>query len=124
TQDRYTVAWYANRVVRVISANVVLFVLIGESARLYARIAASIMAQQHERESRAMTLEAMSAAIEHEVRQPLAAIMANAGAARRWMEHSPPNIGEAREAATEIAADAGRATEMLHAVRQIFARRD
>ena len=124
TEGRFTVAWYANRVVRVISANVVLFVLIAESARLYARMAASIMAQQHERESRAMTLEAMSAAIEHEVRQPLAAIMANAGAARRWMEHSPPNVAEAREAATEIAAEAARATEMLHAVRQIFARRD
>jgi signal transduction histidine kinase len=40
------------------------------------------------------------------------------------MEHSPPNVAEAREAATEIAADAARATEMLHAVRQIFARRD
>jgi signal transduction histidine kinase len=124
TESRFTVVWYANRVVRVVSANVVLFVLISESARIYARLAASIMAQRHERESRAMTLEAMSAAIEHEVRQPLAAIMANAGAAVRWMDHTPPNIVEAREAAAEVSHDATRATEMLHAVRQIFARSD
>ena len=122
TESRFTLAWYANRVVRVVSANVVLFVLLAESARLYARISASILAQQHERESRAMSLEAMSAAIEHEVRQPLASIVANASAARRWMEHSPPNLGEAREALGDIAAEARRASEMLHAVRGIFAR--
>ena len=124
TESRFSLAWYANRVVRVVSANVVLFVLLGESAWLYARISAAIMARQHERESRAMSLEAMSAAIEHEVRQPLSAISANAGAARRWMEHSPPNVSEAREALSDIAAESARASEMLHAVRQIFARGD
>src|SRR5258706_14981518 len=120
TENRYTRSWYANPVVRIISANVVLFVLLAESTRLYARIVASMMAGRRERERRGMTVEAVSAALEHQVRQPLGAIVANAGAANRWLEHSPPNLAEAAGAMATIDADARRATDILHAMRQLF----
>ena len=124
TESRYTVAWYANRVIRIVSANVVLFVLLAESTRLYARLALSVMAQRREREGRMMSMEAMSAAVEHEVRQPLAAITANANAARRWLQHSPPNVAEAKEAVDDIAGDAVRTTQILQSLRQLFANRE
>jgi signal transduction histidine kinase len=124
TESRYTVAWYANRVIRVVSANVVLFVLLAESARLYARLALSAMAEQREREGRMMSMEAMSAALEHEMRQPLAAIMANGNAARRWLERSPPDLSEAREALVDVSADAARTAQILQSVRQLFANRE
>jgi signal transduction histidine kinase len=71
-----------------------------------------------------MTMEAMSAAIEHELRQPLAAIVANAGAARRWLAHSPPNATEAGEAVEQITAEGTRAAEILGSVRRLFAAHD
>ncbi len=95
TETRYTGVWYANRVIRVIAANVVLFALLAESTRLYARIASSLMAQRRERDRRTMSMRAMSAAIEHEMRQPLGAISANASAASLWLERSPPDVASA-----------------------------
>jgi len=124
TESRYSVAWYANRLLGIVSANVVLFVLLAESTALYAQLAIATLAERRERESRMMTMEAMSAAIEHEIRQPLAAIAANAGAAQRWIAHSPPNLGEVREAIGSIHADSRRATDVLHSVRALFSERD
>ena len=124
TESRYTVAWYANRVIRIVSANVVLFVLLAESARLYARVALSMMSERREREARMMSMEAMSAALEHEMRQPLAAIMANGNAARRWLERSPPDLAEAKEALLDVSADAARTAQILQSVRQLFANRE
>ena len=72
---RFDVAWYANRMFAVISASFVLLVLLAESTMLYARLALSVLAQHREREGGLMTLDAMLAAIEHETRQPLAAIV-------------------------------------------------
>jgi len=121
TESRFTGAWYANRVVRIVSANIVLFVLLAESTRLYAKLASSVMAQQREREARRMSMEAMSAAIEHEVRQPLAAIVANANAVQQLAQRSPPDTAEIGDAARDILGEAARATATLHSVRELFA---
>jgi len=64
TGARYTTVWYANRVVRIVAANTVLFVMLAETMRLYAKLASAVVAQRRERQSRMMTMEAMSAAIE------------------------------------------------------------
>ena len=53
---------------------------------------------QRERNNKLMNLEAMAASISHEVRQPLAGIAANGGAALRFLRHSPPNLEEASSA--------------------------
>jgi hypothetical protein len=41
----------------------------------------------------------------HEVNQPLAALVANVGAALRWLAGDPPRIDKARHAMTRIARD-------------------
>jgi signal transduction histidine kinase len=123
TESRFTGAWYANRVVRIISANVVLFVLLIESTRIYSRLAASILAQRREREARVLSMEAMAAAIEHELRQPLGAITANAQAARLWLEQARPGVEQVREAVDGIVDDTQRAIATLRSMRQLFADR-
>jgi C4-dicarboxylate-specific signal transduction histidine kinase len=47
--------------------------------------------------ARHTTLAAMSAAIAHEIKQPLGAIVANANAGLRWLTRTPPSLDEARD---------------------------
>ena len=50
------------------------------------------------RVSRLATMGAMVASIAHEIRQPLAAVVANSHAGTRWLEKDEPNLSEARAA--------------------------
>ncbi len=61
--------------------------------------------------SRVRTVAALGASLAHEVNQPLAAIVANAEAALRYLESC--NTGEIREALTAIRDDARRAGEII-----------
>jgi PAS domain S-box-containing protein len=71
------------------------------------------------RASRAMTLGQLMATIAHEVNQPLAAVVANAGAAVRWLGADPPRIDKARQALTRIARDANRASNVIARIRAL-----
>ena len=64
----------------------------------------------------------VAASIVHEIRQPLAAVVSNAGAAVRWLDKTPPNIGEAQAALTEIVSVAHRADDVIEGIRAIFKR--
>ena len=57
------------------------------------------------------------ASIAHEVKQPLAALVANAGASLRWLEHEPPNLAEARVALERIIQEGKRAGDIVSRVR-------
>jgi C4-dicarboxylate-specific signal transduction histidine kinase len=69
--------------------------------------------------SRAMSLGQLMATIAHEVNQPLAALVANAGAALRWLAADPPRIDKARQALTRIARDASRASSVIARIRAV-----
>jgi len=60
------------------------------------------------------------ASIAHEVKQPLAAVVANAGASLRWLEHEPPNLAEAREALERIIQEGKRAGDIVGRVRGLL----
>jgi signal transduction histidine kinase len=62
----------------------------------------------------------MTASIAHEVNQPLAAIVANANAALRWMARTPPDVAEARESLEQIVREGQRAAEVIQSVRSMF----
>ena len=81
--ERYSIGWYAGRVMGLVSGLFVLLMLLIEMSRLYARTVMLIAAQKRERESRLMLGEAVGAFIAHELRQPLAAIGLNAYTARQ-----------------------------------------
>ena len=121
---RYEVGWYANRGFAILSATVVLMVLLWEATMLHTQLAISVLAQRRERESRLMSMDAMTAAIEHEIRQPLGAIVANASAARRYLGQTPPNVGEVRAALEAIAADGHRSSDVMHSIREMFTKTD
>jgi signal transduction histidine kinase len=118
---RYDLGWYANRFYGILSATIVLLVLLSESTMLYAQLAISVLAQRREREGRLMSMDAMSAAIAHEIKQPLGAIVTNANAGQRWLSRTPPALDKIGNTFKDIAADGHRANEVIQSVRAMFA---
>ncbi len=57
-----------------------------------------------------------SAVLTHEIRQPLAAIVANAHAALRWLSNERPNFDEARAALKAIVSAGHRAGEIARSL--------
>jgi signal transduction histidine kinase len=72
------------------------------------------------RVSRLTTMGAMVASIAHEIRQPLAALVANSHAGTRWLEREEPNLEEARSALASIAQDGHRANEVITSISTMF----
>jgi PAS domain S-box-containing protein len=68
------------------------------------------------------TVAELSAAIAHEVNQPLAAVVANACACQRWLSAVPPNLERARLTAERIVRDGNAASEVVNRVRALFKR--
>jgi signal transduction histidine kinase len=65
------------------------------------------------RVNRVILLGEMTAAIAHEVRQPIAGTVINASAGLRWLAAQPPDIEETRQAHERIVADGKRAGEVI-----------
>jgi signal transduction histidine kinase len=80
----------------------------------------SIAELQRERSNKLVNMEAMAASIGHEVRQPLAGIASNGGAALRFLGHVPPNLDEARAALNRMISDAHRASQVFDNIRALF----
>ena len=74
------------------------------------------------RVTRVTMLGEITASIAHEINQPLAAVMMNGNACRRWLAADPPNLDEAREAAQRIVSDATRAGEVIARIRALVRR--
>ena len=74
--------------------------------------------------ARHTTLAAMSAAIAHEIKQPLGAIVANANAGLRWLARTPPSLDEALGTLKDIAIAGHRASDVVQSVRAMFSRAD
>jgi C4-dicarboxylate-specific signal transduction histidine kinase len=70
--------------------------------------------------NRVTTMGELTASLTHEVSQPIAAIVTNAGACLRWLAGDTPNLEEARAAATRIVKDGTRAAEIISRVRLLF----
>lgn len=54
--------------------------------------------------------------ITHEIRHPLTALSLGVGAAARWLDQTPPDLGEAALAMQQLQCDIERASGMLHRV--------
>jgi signal transduction histidine kinase len=77
-----------------------------------------------ERVSRLTTLGLLTASIAHEVNQPLAAIIAHGGAARRWLDRTVPNIEEAAKAIEGVIANAHRSRDVIDRIRSLARKAD
>jgi PAS domain S-box-containing protein len=67
--------------------------------------------------NRVATMGQLSASIAHEVSQPIAGTLMNAGIAARWLAHQPPNLEEVRKAIDRVARDGKRAADIVSRIR-------
>jgi PAS domain S-box-containing protein len=70
--------------------------------------------------ARVTTVGELAAAIAHDVKQPLAAVVTNANACARWLALTTPDLDEARGAALRIAAEGKRASDVLDRIRTLM----
>ena len=75
-----------------------------------------------ERVSRAETLSELSAALAHELNQPLAMILTNAEAAQTLLAQTPPNLTEVQEVLSDIASADRRAADVIRHLRSLLER--
>ncbi|MGB9327598.1 MAG: MASE4 domain-containing protein [Pseudolabrys sp.] len=80
---RFSVGFYATRLIPFIVSKAVLIVLLSETLILNERLASAFILQRRERENRLISVDAATAAIAHEIKQPLTAISARCSAALR-----------------------------------------
>jgi C4-dicarboxylate-specific signal transduction histidine kinase len=74
--------------------------------------------------SRINTAGELTATLAHEVNQPIAAAVIDANTCLRWLARDPPDLEEARSAASRIVKDAIRATEIIKRTRMLFRKGD
>jgi|GraSoiStandDraft_14_1057315.scaffolds.fasta_scaffold16037_2 PAS domain S-box-containing protein len=72
------------------------------------------------RVSRVTTMGELTAALAHEVNQPIAAAVTNANTCLRWLTRDHPDVEEARAAAMRIVKDGTRAGEIIKRIRLLF----
>jgi signal transduction histidine kinase len=131
---RYNLAWYAGRVFQLVTATVVMVVLLAEMAGLYSGLARSnttlqrertmlqraMDAQRRERDARLITGGAVAAAIAHEIKQPLTAMITRSYAGVRLLDRAVPDLDTARAAFRKIADDGHRAAAVIESIRATF----
>jgi C4-dicarboxylate-specific signal transduction histidine kinase len=72
------------------------------------------------RASRVTTVGEVTASLTHEVNQPITAAVANANTCLGLLRRDPPDVEEARVAASRIVKDATRAAEIISRIRLLF----
>jgi signal transduction histidine kinase len=102
----------------------ILAALFAERRDNEARLARANMMLERERDNKLMSAQALTGAIAHEVRQPLASIVSNASAALRWLERTPPDHDELRAALNRIQGESHRTSEVFDAIRALFRKGD
>ena len=85
-----------------------------------ARIELQRAEREMERLARANVLGELTSALAHELNQPLAAILSNAQAARRFMDAGNADPAEMREILEDIIRDDKRAGEVIHRLRAML----
>src|SRR5215475_8344206 len=117
---RFSMGFYAGTVYGLISGTILLFALLYETTALYRQLLRAILAHRREREARLMTGDVVAAAMAHEIKQPLSAMITNADTAVRWLDRSRPDVDKAKEAITRIAGNGRRAATVIESIRAMF----
>jgi len=74
--------------------------------------------------SRVTTLGELAASIAHETNQPLAAIVADAGACLNWLAAADPDLEQVRDVLNAIVAEGHRAGDVIQRIRQLATKTD
>jgi signal transduction histidine kinase len=116
---RFSVGWYAARGFVLIASCMVLTGLLTETTFLYSRLASAIISQRRERTNRILSVDAVSAAIAHELRTPLGAIALNASTALSQLRSNPPELEEMDDILSDIEAESHRAGAIISSMREL-----
>ncbi|HTZ74223.1 MAG TPA: MASE4 domain-containing protein [Xanthobacteraceae bacterium] len=120
SESRFTLGSYTGRIFSLITSTLVLVVLLAETTWLYAQLARANEMLQREKNNKLMNLEAVTASIAHEVRQPLASIVMGGDAILRFLGETPPKLEKARSIAEQVIAAGHRASQILDNIRNLF----
>ena len=74
------------------------------------------------RMARVTALGELTAAIAHEVNQPLAGLVSSGNACLRWLDGEPPNLQAARRSVQRMIADGARASEIIVRIRAMVSK--
>jgi hypothetical protein len=99
---RFTIGWYAARCFILVGSCMVLSVLLVETMFLYSRFASAIILQRREGTNRLLSVEAATAAIAHEIKQPLGSMSLNCDAALECLNATPLDLDELRSCLTDV----------------------
>ncbi|MGA7786614.1 MAG: ATP-binding protein [Xanthobacteraceae bacterium] len=122
TVVRFSAGWYMARFVALIASSTLLIVLLAESTLLYGRLANAFVLLRRERADRLIGTEAATAAMAHELRQPLTGIASRGAAGLNWLKRMPPEINRARECLEGVVDASHRADEIIASIRELFKR--
>jgi signal transduction histidine kinase len=121
TSVRFSLGWYSARIYALVASWTLLIVLLSETTLLYARLADALTLRQRERADRLMSVDAATAAMAHEVGNPLGSIAMNAATALIQLDAKPPELKDMRLLLEEIEAASHRAGGIIASVREMFA---
>jgi signal transduction histidine kinase len=122
--SRFSLGFYTQRIFSLAASTIVLSALLAEAVVLYARLANAIVRLRREQETKLMSAQAITAAIAHEIRQPLTRITAGGSAAQRFLKMAPPQLDKAK-AALDGVVNAGHSTSaVIDGFRSLFGKAD
>ena len=116
---RFSIGWYAARGFVLIASCMVLAGLLIETTFLYSRLASAIILQRRERTNRLLSVDAVTAAIAHELRTPLGAITLNASTALSQLRSNTPELKEMDDILSDIEADSHRAGTIISSMLEL-----
>jgi signal transduction histidine kinase len=117
---RFSLGWYMARTYSLVASFTVLVALLVETTMLYARLASAITLQLRERAHRVMSVDEATAAIAHEIKQPLGAMSLNCDAALECLITTPLDLEELRSCLTDMKNENSRASDIVASVRALF----
>jgi signal transduction histidine kinase len=121
---RFSAGWYTARFVSLVASSMLLIVLLAESTALYARLASALVRLRREQETKIMSAQAITAAIAHEIRQPLTRVTAGGGAAQRFLKMVPPELDKTQAALDGIVNAGHSASAVIDGFRSLFGKAD
>jgi len=121
---RFTLGWYVGRVFAVLVPTIVMILMLTQIFALNAKLMRAAIMLQRERSNKLASLDAVVAAIAHEVKQPLATIAVRGAAAKRYLDRTPPGLREAESSVGAMVAASMRANEVFENIRVLFSDAD
>ena len=117
---RFTAGWYIARFSALVASSTLLIVLLAETTALYGRLANAFVLLRRERDNRLISAQSATAAMAHELRQPLTGIATRGAAGLNWLKQVPPELNKVRECLESVVEASFRSDEIIAGIREIY----